>query len=387
MPLLNLPNLKEKLGQIDSKSALSFLRGLFRKFNAFFRREGDFLILFKKKIDISSQIPYIPLVSIVGFVSLFYLGSTALEGSLISSQFIIWDEAIIVSSLESIDRFTPLVSEKESSFYKALKVSLDRPKVSLTEGGAYIVSQSRLATRISKIEKRKEIIEYTVAQGDTLSSIASKFGLKVETLKWANNIEDVNTILPGQVLKIPPCDGVLVTVKEGHTLLGLVNEYGGDFNETLKVNGITDASKIYPGQKIIIAGGKISETYSTPSYIAIKPSPPPSSPQALIGGGFPNNFPYGWCTWYVASRRYVPWSGNAGDWYFNAQAMGYAVGSVPQPGAIVVLRESWWGHVAIVEAVYGNSFLISEMNGIAGWGRVSTRILSVNDGRIVGFIY
>ena len=52
-----------------------------------------------------------------------------------------------------------------------------------------------------------------------------------------------------------------------------------------------------------------------------------------------------------------------------------------------MMRESWWGHVAIVEAVYGSSFLISEMNGVAGWGRVGRRVIPNNYSAIIGFIY
>jgi len=379
----NVINLKERLKKIMiSLTSPSIYRDLFKKLFLFLRREGDYLIIYGKRLDISSQIPYVPAISIVGFVSLAYLLSGGISGGLASTEFIVWDEAVIVSTLDSVDHFTPLVPEKKTGFYKSLKTAVDRPKLNLSEGGVYLATQIKPASQVSRQEqKRKVIVDYQVQPGDTLSSIASRYSLSVETIKWANDIEDVDSITPGQILKIPPCDGVLRTIQAGDTLLALVDQYGGDFEETLRVNGLEDASRIYEGQKIIIAGGSIPTT-SAPAT----PEPQPVYAYAPQGQ-YANSFPYGWCTWYAASRRYVPWSGNAGDWYWNAQAMGYAVGSVPQPGAIVVLRESWWGHVAIVEAVYGGSFLISEMNGVAGWGVVGTRILPSNYGAIVGFIY
>ena len=69
-----------------------------------------------------------------------------------------------------------------------------------------------------------------------------------------------------------------------------------------------------------------------------------------------DHFAYGFCTYYVATRRCVPWLGNARDWYSAAAAMGYKEGRLPVAGAIVVFRPgvdgvSSLGHVAYVEAV------------------------------------
>src|SRR5207253_6044016 len=48
----------------------------------------------------------------------------------------------------------------------------------------------------------------------------------------------------------------------------------------------------------------------------------------------------------------IPWTGNAWQWYANAEALGYAVGATPRPGAIMVTWESrYFGHVAYVESV------------------------------------
>jgi len=104
-------------------------------------------------------------------------------------------------------------------------------------------------------------------------------------------------------------------------------------------------------------------------------------------GPYPNHFSYGFCTYYVATRRYVPWFGNAIDWWPNARSYGYPEGSTPKPGAIMVTRESSIGHVAYVESVSGNTFVVSEMNFTA-WNVVDRRTITLG-GRvpIVGFIY
>jgi surface antigen len=114
-------------------------------------------------------------------------------------------------------------------------------------------------------------------------------------------------------------------------------------------------------------------------------------------GACGNHFAYGFCTYYVATRRCVPWLGNAGSWYIAAAQMGYKEGRLPVAGAIVVFWPgvggvSSEGHVAYVEAVGPaegiptGSFKLSEMN-FAGWNRVDYRVISDTTSNIEGFIY
>ena len=105
------------------------------------------------------------------------------------------------------------------------------------------------------------------------------------------------------------------------------------------------------------------------------------------GGNVGNHFDYGYCTWYVANRRSVPWFGNANQWWPNARAYGFAEGAQPQVGAIMVTAESGYGHVAYVEAVNPDgSWLVSEMN-YAGWGVRTTRTIRQGQVPVIGFIY
>jgi surface antigen len=128
---------------------------------------------------------------------------------------------------------------------------------------------------------------------------------------------------------------------------------------------------------------------------AMAPSPaPPAAPvlsgpsaerSRAVGGG--GRFAFGWCTWYVSTRRFIPWMGNAIEWYANAAAMGFPEGSTPRVGAIMVTRESGWGHVAFVESVDadGRGWTVSEMN-FRGFAVVSTRHIGSGEVPLVGFI-
>ena len=107
------------------------------------------------------------------------------------------------------------------------------------------------------------------------------------------------------------------------------------------------------------------------------------------GGSCGNHFDYGYCTWYVANRRCIPWFGNAWEWYGNAQAYGFPVGNQARVGAVAVWdqRMSGWGHVGYVESVQPDGFTVSEMNYNA-WGQVNTRFVPfANPGPLTGFIY
>jgi surface antigen len=72
---------------------------------------------------------------------------------------------------------------------------------------------------------------------------------------------------------------------------------------------------------------------------------------------------YGACAAYAKYRRSdIPTNwGNAGSWYYSAQASGWATGSEPRVGAVASLRGG--NHVAVVEGVYNDgTILISEVN-------------------------
>jgi surface antigen len=100
-----------------------------------------------------------------------------------------------------------------------------------------------------------------------------------------------------------------------------------------------------------------------------------------------NAYPWGQCTWYAYERRHqlgLPcgsYFGNAGAWAASAASYGYAVDSNPQVGDVVVFApgqagaSAFYGHVAVVEAVEGDSIVISESNA-RGLGVISTRTVS-----------
>ncbi len=88
--------------------------------------------------------------------------------------------------------------------------------------------QARLHTVIPS-RSRVEVITYTVQTGDTLFGIAGHFGLKPESILWANYdtlADDPHRLLPGQVLNILPVDGAYYRWHAGDGLNGVAQFYG-----------------------------------------------------------------------------------------------------------------------------------------------------------------
>lgn len=237
---------------------------------------------------------------------------------------------------------------------------------------------------------------YAVEKGDTVSSIAVRHGITVNTILWANDIEDVDSIMPGDKIFILPVAGLTYVVQKGDNLDSIAKKYKAEKDKIIAFNDLSADGEIKDGQEIVIPGGEkeVPQRVATDDGLARRSYATPSGGAPVISGwkkldgkaGTGHGFPYGYCTWYVAQKRYVPWGGNAGTWLYHAKSAGYKTGKAPQVGAIIVTTESWWGHVAIVESVSGGSVTISEMN-YKGWGKRSSRTIAANSRVIKGYIY
>lgn len=124
---------------------------------------------------------------------------------------------------------------------------------------ALLIRQVDLHTEIPE-RPRRGIITYTVQSGDTLFGIAEKFKLRPETILWANYDvlqDDPHMLEIGQVLNIPPVDGVLHVVKEGETLEAIAQKYNvsPEAIRNAEWNGLQDGGEPQVGQVLIVPGG------------------------------------------------------------------------------------------------------------------------------------
>lgn len=106
---------------------------------------------------------------------------------------------------------------------------------------------------------RDNIIEYQIQPGDTVSTIADKFGISTDTIRWQNNLVSKDSIKVGQTIQILPVTGVSYKVQKGDTVYSIAKKYDAspqaivDFPYNTFVNDETFELAI--GQSVIVPDG------------------------------------------------------------------------------------------------------------------------------------
>ncbi len=252
--------------------------------------------------------------------------------------------ALNVAQMAKLPELTPIRNQADS----------DSLLLSVVPNDTTVLAKPQVVATAQK--SKRDIIHYVTQGGDSINSLADKFHVSADSIKWSNNLTG-NNVAAGIKLSIPPVNGIVYTVKGGDTPASLAQKYHADEGQVITYND-AEVNGLIPGEQIIIPNGHIQAVITYGSF------------QASYGG---NGYDYGYCTWYVASRIAVPnnW-GNANTWDNYARLSGWTVSSVPVAGAIAQTDRGWAGHVAIVDAVSSDGGMIkySDMNGLAGWGRV-----------------
>ena len=299
-----------------------------------------------------------------------------------------------MSSYASVDRHFP-------TSLSARFGPVNAQAVNVGDGGQYgDVSLGRYSTVIKPVSiptsapVNHQPILYTVAAGDDLKTIAAKFHVRVEELRWSNSsLFSSETVTTGNQIVIPPVSGIVVKTTDSDTVESLAAKYQVDPQTIIDFNRLRSGT--VPAGTVLVLPGGVGGKFPDPPplYLILRGGSPSGYSYKVVGcclGPYVNNkFPVGWCTYYVATWRNVTWTGDAGYWYANAAAQGYPVGSTPKVGAIMVTWESWAGHVSYVEAVNPDgSWMVSEMNWVA-FDVIDQRTIKPGQlgQKLVGFIY
>ena len=148
-----------------------------------------------------------------------------------------------------------------------------------TSGASTTSSSSRTSTSSVTIKK----VTYTVKPGDTLYSIARRYGIDVKKLAAANGISDPDTLKAGTELTVPvtpiptprpvtpPPGASTYTVKPGDTLSSIARKYGTSPGELQKINRLANPNQIRVGTTIVVPG-KASSTGSVARSATRTPS-------------------------------------------------------------------------------------------------------------------
>ena len=236
------------------------------------------------------------------------------------------------------------------------------------------------------------ISSYVTKEGDTMESIAKKFKISSQTLRWANNTTS-DAVEPNKTIVVPLVDGVVYTVKDGDTAQSLAEKYKTSAERVVLYNDIDDGAKLSTGSRIVLPGGELPEN-ERPGYVASRGRSTTSGSRNWLTASVGNRYAAGNCTWYAYERRLQlgrpigSFWGHAKAWSASARAAGLVVNNVPAPGAII--QNTWggfgYGHVGIVERVDGQNIYVSDMN-YKGYNIISSRIVPLAEVGRYNFIH
>jgi cell wall-associated NlpC family hydrolase len=227
---------------------------------------------------------------------------------------------------------------------------------------------------------------YTVAAGDTLWGISQRFGTTVAELAEINHIANENLIFAGEVLTLPPGVSARVprpapsapnaggsyTVRPGDTLSSIAERFGTSVTQLAEINGIANPNLIFAGQVLRLSGAPVTTratvTSSAPVTSKAAPSPsrpvssaPSTSPAAVAvqvalaqvgkpyvwGGAGPNYFDCSGLVMYAWARAGVALPHYSVAQYEDTERIGesqlrpgdlvfYDTGSGAQPGHVTI---------------------------------------------------
>ena len=209
-----------------------------------------------------------------------------------------------------------------------------------------IVGENVFQTQISQ-KPRDKVIQYTVAKGDTISTIAEKFGISTNTIKWSNNLTS-DTLAVGDTLDILPVSGIAYKVSRGDTIYTIAKKYDTDpqnivdypFNDFAN----PETFSLVEGQILIVPGGvKPADQPYIKRQVYIAGSP---SSTSFSGSGF---------TWPVHGSI-----SQFASWYHMAIDI-----AAPYGTPIVAAKSGTVSMVSVgsYDGGYGNNLIINHGDG------------------------
>ena len=98
---------------------------------------------------------------------------------------------------------------------------------------------------------------YQIQTGDTLASIANKYGIPINNLATINGIMMGSNLKPGDNIIVPKMDNenlyfTKYTIKDGDTIYAISRKYNIKPEFLLRLNGLNENDTIYSGASIFV---------------------------------------------------------------------------------------------------------------------------------------
>ena len=219
-------------------------------------------------------------------------------------------------------------------------------KINSPSNSSIAVGEDVFGTQVSQ-KPRDKAITYTVQKGDTVSTIAQKFGISADTIRWVNNLsnDDINV---GDSLQILPVTGISYKVQSGDTVYSIAKKLATDpqkivdfpFNDFAN----PETFSLVSGQMLIVPDG-------------VKPSEQPFiRPQVYIAqGASSTSFSSAGFTWPVHGII-----SQFASWYHEALDLAAPYGTpivAAKSGVVTEANTGGWNYG------YGNDVVIDNGGG------------------------
>src|SRR3989344_5696621 len=231
-----------------------------------------------------------------------------------------------------------------------------------------IVSASDISTLTQVSEKpRSDDIMYSIQDGDTLGSIAEKFGVSQNTIKWANQgVVQWKTLKIGNTLAIPPVTGVIHTVKSGETIYSISKKYKADAQSIVDFpfNTFTndETFALAVGQRLVVPDGTMpAEGSSAQAVMPLARTPDAGSVAAA-----------GVWIWPASGRQTQPYR----SWHKGVDIANHDGGPILAADSGTVVIAGW------DPSGYGNKVMLNHGNGYLTLYAHMSRIDVVNGQRV-----
>jgi murein DD-endopeptidase MepM/ murein hydrolase activator NlpD len=241
----------------------------------------------------------------------------------------------------------------------------EQPQVEMPALGAPEAVESvgrdiQLKTNVPADKPRYKPVEYRVSRGDSMFAIAESYKLEPETILWANYDvlqDDPHSLKPGQVLEIPPADGIYYQWKENDTLDVVANEFDANPDDILNYPGndidLSDP-KVESGTWVMIPGGTREFVQWLVPTVATGASGTSSTSQNSCPGGAGGSGFFLWPADDHSLSGNDYWSGHLGiDIAAGEGATVYAADS----GVVTMAQGGYnYGYGNVIQIDHGNGY-------------------------------
>lgn len=223
-----------------------------------------------------------------------------------------------------------------------------------------IEREIQIKTNVPADKPRYDLVEHRVSRGDSIFAIAESYKLKPETVLWANYDvlqDDPHSLKPGQVLKIPPTDGIYYQWNENDSLESVADEFNATVEDILNYPGndidLTDP-KVESGSWVMVPGGEREFVQWLVPTVATGASGTSSTSQSACPGGAVGGGGFVWPAdnHFLSGNDY--WSGHLGiDIAAGEGAPVYAADS----GVVTMATGGYnYGYGNVIQIDHGNGY-------------------------------